>query len=114
MKHLIEFLLENGDCVLVEVDNDSDGYKGLIPAARGDDIPQKALITFEAAIDKVKPVASTIIKKLRSISDSPDEVEVEFGIKLNAEAGAVVAAAGIEANYHVTLKWKKEGSEKKS
>ncbi|MGH2593215.1 MAG: CU044_2847 family protein [Anaerolineae bacterium] len=40
--------------------------------------------------------------------DAPDEVGVEFGIKLNAEAGAFVALAGAEANYKVTLKWTKK------
>jgi len=35
-------------------------------------------------------------------------VEVEFGLKMSAEAGAVVAAAGAEANYKVTLTWKRE------
>jgi len=27
---------------------------------------------------------------------------------MNAEAGAVVAAAGVEANYKVTLTWRRE------
>ena len=33
---------------------------------------------------------------------------MEFGLKMNAEAGAVVAAAGAEANHKVTLTWKRE------
>ena len=68
----------------------------------------KAQITFEQALDKVKPAASAIIRKLRSLHDSPDEIEVEFGLKLSAELGAIVASTHIDANYSVTLKWKRE------
>ncbi|MFN3763514.1 MAG: CU044_2847 family protein, partial [Anaerolineae bacterium] len=58
---------------------------------------------------KVRPVAEAVVRKLRGLSDPPDQVEVEFGLKLSAEAGAFLAAAGTEANYKVTLTWKREG-----
>jgi len=64
--------------------------------------------TFEAALDKIRPAAQAIIQKLRALHDPPDEIEVEFGLKLNAQAGAFIAAAGTEANYRVTLTWKRE------
>jgi len=81
----------------------------MIPAARGEPgVPEKAHQTFEAALDKIRPAAQTIIKKLRALHDPPDEIKVEFGLKLNAQAGAFIAAAGTEANYKVTLTWKRE------
>ena len=108
MKHLIEFPLEDGSSILVEVD-EAEGLGGVVRASRVvDDTIQKAGQTFEAALDKVKPAAAAIIAKLRSLHDAPDEVEVQFGLKLSADAGAFVASAGVEANYTVTLKWKKE------
>ncbi|MCS7178813.1 MAG: CU044_2847 family protein [Anaerolineae bacterium] len=55
----------------------------------------------------MRPLAEAVICKLRALADPPDEVEVEFGLKLNAEAGAVLAAAGTEAHYKVTLTWKR-------
>ena len=33
---------------------------------------------------------------------------VAFGVKLTATAGAVLASAAVEANYKVTMMWKKE------
>ncbi len=108
MKRLIEFSLEDGESMLIEVESDDEGG-GLVPASRGmrggPSVAEKATMSFQEAMDKVKPAAEVIIKKLRSLSDQPDEVEVEFGLKLTAEAGAVLAAAGIEANYTVKLKW---------
>jgi hypothetical protein len=37
----------------------------------------------------------------------PKVFRVEFGMSLNADAGAVLAAASAGANYKVTMKWKK-------
>lgn len=107
MKNLIEFPLEDGTSIFVEVDNDeSDG--GVIKASRSGEVAIKASQTFESALEKVKPIAQTVISKLRSLHDSPDEVEVGFGLKLNAGVGAVVASTSMEANYTITLRWKKE------
>jgi Trypsin-co-occurring domain 1 len=40
----------------------------------------------------------------------PDEVQVELGIILNAEAGAILASASAGANYKVTMTWKRSPS----
>ena len=56
-------------------------------------------------LDKIKPVASTIISKLHDLSTPADEVEVKFGLKLTAEAGAIFTSVGGEATYEITLKW---------
>ena len=107
MKRLIEFPLEDGTTILVETDAPEE--PGPVPAMRGGpEMPERAGQTFEAALDKIRPAAQAIIQKLRALHDPPDEIEVEFGLKLNAQAGAFVAAAGTEANYKVTLTWKRE------
>jgi hypothetical protein len=106
MKQLIEFPLQDGGAVLVQVDEPLPA--GVVKAARPGEVIKKAGQTFEQALDKIKPAASIIISRLRGLADPPDEIEVEFGLTLNAEAGAFVAAAGAEANYTVTLIWKRE------
>ncbi|HEC35358.1 MAG TPA: hypothetical protein ENI39_02350 [Anaerolineae bacterium] len=105
MKRLVEFPLEDGGSILVEVE--AGEAAGMVPAAATRGVPERAQQTFEAALEKVRPAAAAIIAKLRALHDPPDEIEVEFGLKMNAEAGAVVAAAGVEANYKVTLTWKR-------
>jgi len=105
MSSLIEFPLEDGSSLWVEASEAAPS--GLTPATRGG-LPARAAQTFEAALERVRPAAQVIIQKLRSLHDAPDEITVEFGLKLSAEAGAVIAAGGVEANYTVTLKWKRE------
>jgi hypothetical protein len=108
MKHLIEFPLQDGGTIVVEVDEPmTEG--GVVKAARSPgEVAEKAKETFEDALDKIKPAAQSIVTKLRDLHDQPDEISVEFGIKLSAAAGAFIASAGIEANYKVTLKWTKK------
>ena len=105
MKRLVEFSLEGGGTVLVEVDALEE--PGPIPAARGE-VVQRAHKTFEEALEVVRPMAQVILDKLHALHDPPDEVQVEFGLKMSAEAGALIAAASAEANYRVTLTWKRE------
>lgn len=109
MKDLVEFALADGDVILVEVDATPSGrsqMRGLKPQA----IVEKAAVSFDQALEKLRPAASAIISKLRDLAESPDEISVEFGIKLNAAAGAVVASAAVEANYVVKLLWKQPPS----
>ena len=61
----------------------------------------------------MRGAASIIVKKLRSLSDPPDEMEVSFGLKASGELGnIVVGKGGLEANYTVTMKWKGQESNK--
>ena len=107
MRHLIEFPLEDGGSIVIEVDEpETEG--GVVRAARPGEIVAKAGQTFEEALERVKPAAGAIIKKLKELSDAPDEVEVEFGLKMSAQAGAVIAVASVEANYRVKLRWTRE------
>ena len=107
MKRLVEFPLNNGtdETLLVEIDEPEQ--EGLVPATPADVI-QKAEHTFEQALEKIKPVAESIVKTMHKLSERPDEVSVTFGLKLSAAAGAFIASAGAEANYEVTLIWRRK------
>jgi alkanesulfonate monooxygenase SsuD/methylene tetrahydromethanopterin reductase-like flavin-dependent oxidoreductase (luciferase family) len=110
MKHLIEFPLEDGGAAIIEVDEP----EGVRRAARTGEVVETASQKFEEALGKIKPAIKAVITKLREIGESPDEVGIEFGIKLGAKAGAFIASADAEANFKVTLAWKrKEDGDKK-
>ncbi len=107
MKRLIEFPLAEGGSLIVEVD-EPEQPGGVIKVANLGEVAEKAKETLQESLEKIKPAAQSIITSLRSLHDEPDEIGVEFGIKLSAAAGAFVASAGMEANYKVTLKWSKK------
>jgi hypothetical protein len=51
-------------------------------------------------------MADRVTAAVASAAQRPDEVSVEFGLKLDAAAGALLARAGTEAHVTVTLTWK--------
>jgi len=109
MRYLVEFPLEDSDgSVIFEVD-DVMLDDGIAPAGRK---RERNIIsaqeTLEAAVDRIKPAAEVIIRKLANLTQMPDEIEAEFGIKLTAEAGAIIASTSAEVHYKITLKWKRE------
>lgn len=103
---LVEYKLEQGGSILFEVE-ETELEKGRAPVSRKPDVPEEATKEFEKALDGVRPVADIILEKLSDLNNKPDNIKVEFGIKMNAQAGAFIAATGVEANFKVTLSWKK-------
>jgi hypothetical protein len=113
MRRLVEFPSDSGELILVEVEDlglSGETRRGLSPSA----VVERDQTSFEDALEKAKPMATSLVGKLRAIGDAagnpPDEVQVEFGIVLNAEAGAVLAAASAGANYKVTMTWKQQSA----
>ncbi|MEU2512443.1 CU044_2847 family protein [Streptomyces syringium] len=103
MGRLVEFPAEDGSTVLVEVSGQPTGVvtRGLHETK----VTERAQRTFEDAIYRVQPAMHAVVSHIRSAAQSPDEVQVEFGLNLHAEAGAFIAAAGATANFTVTLTW---------
>jgi Trypsin-co-occurring domain 1 len=102
MKHLVEFPLQEGGSIVVEVDEPES--EGTVRAARGDSIV-KAKETLEEALNNVLPATKSIVEKLRSMGNKPDEIEMTFGVNLNTAVGAVIALASAQANFSVTMHW---------
>jgi NTP-dependent ternary system trypsin peptidase co-occuring protein len=79
MKRLVEFPLEEGGSILVQIDEETSG--GTVRAGR-DEVIEKARETLEEALNRVLPAAKSVVEKLQSMSSKPDEIEVNFGINL--------------------------------
>lgn len=107
MKRLVEFPLEHGGSVLVEVDDQPAG-----PAMRGfgkDHLApaERTEKTFEEATAAVAPAAKTLIARLRAIDDPPEEIGIEFGVQLSAQSGAFIASMAAAANFKVSMTWRR-------
>ena len=111
MKQIVEFRLESGESILVEVDRaEQTGNSTSNRIGIRNQAVQQAQKTFESALDKIKPLTNAIMTKVRSLNEPADEVEVKFGIKMSAELGAVIASGNGEVNYEITLKWQRNKS----
>ena len=54
--------------------------------------------------------ASSALGQFQAMSRRPDEVEIKFGVKLDAKAGAVIAQSGMQGHFEVKLRWHRESS----
>jgi len=105
LRKLVEFPLEDGGSIYVEAESHAgEVTRGMRPR----ELAGEASQTLEAALARVQPAALAIVQRLRGVADAPQEITVSFGIQLSAEVGAFVAKATGDANFHVSLLWKRE------
>jgi hypothetical protein len=112
MARLAKFVLPDGSSIVAEVDDESFDSSRVMRggAIASSEIVVKANESFESALDRVRWAAEGLLARLTSLASPPDEVAIEFGVKLNAETGAVIAKAATEANFKINIKWTRAAS----
>ena len=87
MDGLVQFTTDGGaQVVLADVGDDGSGARLV---SRGDG-PALAARTFEASLGPVRTAAESALRVFRDGELSPDSVEIEFGVRMTAEAGALL------------------------
>jgi Trypsin-co-occurring domain 1 len=104
MTQLARFELDGGGSVLVEVDDEPGVQRAGRP---GKLLVQEAKSSFANALADVRDAASAALNQFRAMTDRPDEVEIKFGVQMDAEAGAVIARTGISGTFEVKVTWRR-------
>lgn len=94
--------LEDGGSILFEAA--PEVIDGPVKAGRVSEVIQELPSSLQSALAPVRDTARAVLEQLRQAG--PDEVEVEFGVDLAAQAGAIITKS--EAGFHlkVRLLWK--------
>ncbi|MFC0602490.1 CU044_2847 family protein [Streptomyces palmae] len=100
MAELVRFDGPEGTSLLVEVADDGPELELI---ARDPSGVAQAGRRLEEALAAVRPALRSVADSIRALA--PDEYEVEFGMKLNAETGVVIAKTALEGHFNVTLRW---------
>jgi len=108
MAEIVEYPLEDGGVLLVQPASMDAGLGELGLASSAEDKAKKATETLESALAQVTPALRSVANKLRDLS--PDDLTVEFGLTLTAEAGIMVAKGSTEVHFTVTLAWSKDSA----
>ena len=106
MSQLVRMDLAEGGSVLVEVVDTDSGP--LTRGGRAGQLVTDAGATLDSALDQLGPVVRGVVTKLREAADWPDEVTVEFSIKLSADANVIIARTAGEANFKISMRWSRE------
>jgi hypothetical protein len=99
---LASFDLADGGSVLVE----TEPLSPVTRVSRQGDVLRAVGQTFDDAIGRVRDAATAALGQFTSMAVRPDEVEIKFGVKLDAEVGAVIAKTGVTGQLEVTLTWR--------
>jgi hypothetical protein len=102
MTELIRWKLDDGGEVLVQ--GTPDGPE-ISPVSRSSALIETASTSLGTALASVRDAASEVLGQFRQMPVRPSRVEVEFGVQLTAQAGAVIAMTSIDGHLNVKLSW---------
>jgi hypothetical protein len=96
---------------------DEHAYGGYEPVAKGelsDRLKEQSEKAPNVAMGTLRAMAYRVSRTMREMDDQmrPQEAEVEFGVNLDAEAGAWLARTSAGAQLTVKLKWVVEKPER--
>jgi len=99
MPQPLQFTTDQGEQVIIEI-GEEPGKE-----AHGDasDFPQEHDVSWEAALQGVRIGVRALLNTLREGADSPDEVRIEFGIRVTGSAGAIIAANPNDGQFRATV-----------
>jgi len=89
---------------------DEHAYGGYEPVAKGEPsetLKEQSEKALNVAMGTLRAMAYRVSKTMREMDQQarPHEAEVEFGVNLDAEAGAWLAKTSVGAQLTVKLKW---------
>jgi len=105
MAELARIPLAGGGVILVESTDPHDD--GPVRAGRLGDRVRDVSATLQELLVPVTETAQVLLEHLSQAK--PAELEVEFGIALSAEAGAVITKTALSGNLKVKMKWRPGG-----
>lgn len=102
--HTVEVPLRDGgeETIRVQI---REVDESLVRVGRGGRSVARAQRSFGEMLDTVRPVAESFVGRFRGLTNAPDEITLEFGVSLSAEADVVIASTATAANFSVTLTW---------
>ena len=100
MAEIVRFAAGEGASVLVEADEDAFGVERV---GRGADGTIQANERLDRALGSARATIASALAALGGLGF--EELVLEFGIKLTAETGAVIAKTAAEGHLTVTAKW---------
>lgn len=102
--YLVEVPVEAGGRLVVEASSADLSADLELASFRPGDVVARVSEPLERVLDQIRPALAVIAERLKAIG--PNELSVEFGLKLAAETGVVVAKGTSEVHFTITMVWK--------
>jgi hypothetical protein len=115
MASLVESTEADGGTMLIEVDYapapaSEDDWSDDHRATKAERVAGTAKGVFDSGVSVIGEAARSVTRQLKTLSDDvrPNEMTVEFGVKLDAEVGAIVVKGSGGAHLTVSLTWRRD------
>ncbi|MET8740893.1 CU044_2847 family protein [Streptomyces sp. NPDC004728] len=107
MTEVVSFDGPDGASLQVEVADDAPGLERI---SRDSGEVVRAGRRLEDALAQARPAIRSVVDSVRALG--PDEYEIEFGMKFNAESGVVIAKTAVEGHFMVKVRWTRPGPDR--
>ena len=88
---------------VVDAPSDDVARRGLHPA----EMTERAVATFDEMVTGLEAPVRSLLASLKNAAEGVDDVELHFGLRFRADAGAIISRVGGEANFEVVVHWKR-------
>ncbi len=112
MTDYIETTTKDGFTLLIEVSDDVKGAAGFGKLKDDTDSSEASQAAYNQTLDTIRACANGVIDTLQDLEAQPSNAAIEFGIKIDAKAGAMIAKSMGEGQFKVSLSWKQPDPEK--
>ena len=114
MAQYIETYTKDGTSIRIEVESDTKlGGVGFARQAPSDDLSNEVTKNaYDQTLKTIRGCADGVIDTIQSLEALPSTASIDFAIKIDPEAGAMIAKSASDAQFRVSLSWKQPEPDK--
>jgi hypothetical protein len=112
MTEYIETESKSGAIIRIEVGADAKGSAGFGRQAGSTDVSNEAVKdAYDQILTTVRACADGMMDTIQGLETQPSAASIEFALKVDAKAGAMIAKSMGDAHFKVSLSWKQGESD---
>jgi hypothetical protein len=112
MSNYIETVSNEGQTVRIEVSDDHRETGFARPGKSGAETSPAAQQAYQQMLDTIRVCANGMIDTIQGLASQPSGASLDFGIKIDGEAGAMIAKSIGDGQFKVSLSWRQAEPDK--
>jgi hypothetical protein len=107
MTHYIETQTENGSSIRIEVEDTSKPTPGFTRQPSAADVSNEAVKdAYNQVLNTIRACADGVVDTIQNLESLPSAASIDFAIKVDAEAGVMIARSREDTQFRISLTWK--------
>ena len=107
MTHYIETQAKDGSLIRIEVEDTSKPVTGFTRKSETTNVSgEMAKDVYQHILQTIGGCATGIVDTVQNMPSLPSTASVDFAIKVDADAGPMIAKSRDEAQFRISLTWK--------